>query len=135
MSERIELEKKATLGTTRLPMLFYSIVRSCSLVRWDAYLQTTFDKLLDRDNTVLVEIKFLEDPVQLLPRLPFLLGLMSLAHELVDRRHDFAQLAPGDAAIAVYVVQFEGPSQFFVDAAPQQGRQRHEEILQPPVLS
>lgn len=100
-------------------MLFYSIVRNCSLARWDAYLQTTFDKLLDRNNTVLVEIEFLENPVQLFPRLPLLLGVMSLAHELVDCCHDFAQLAPGDAAIAVYIVQLEGPSQFFVDAAPQ----------------
>lgn len=100
-----------------------------------SYLQTTFDKLLDRDNTVLVEIEFLEDPVQLLPRLPLLLGMMSLAHELVDCRHDFAQLAPGDTAVAIYIVQFEGPSQFLVNAASQQGRQCHEEILQSPGLS
>lgn len=86
------------------------------------YLQTTLDKLFDRDNAVLVEIEFLEDPVQLLPRLPLLLGVMSLSHQLVHRCHDFAQLAPGDTAVPVYIVQLEGPSQFFINAAPQQGR-------------
>lgn len=50
-------------------------------------------------------------------------------HELVDRRYDLAQLAPGDAAVAVYVVQLEGPSQFLVDAATQQSRQCDEEVL------
>lgn len=105
--------------------------------RPETYLQTTLDKLLDRDNTILVEIEFLEDPVQLLPRLPLLLDVPSMppAHELVYRRHNLAQFAPGDTAVAIYVVQLEGPSQFLINAAPQQGRQRHEEVLQSPGLS
>lgn len=99
--------------------LCVSSVRSIVLVSRAHYLQATLDKLFDRDNAVLVEIEFLEHPVELLACLPLFLSVVSPAHELVNRRHNLAQLAPGDAAVAVYVVQLEGPSQFLVDAAPQ----------------
>lgn len=92
-------------------------------------LEATFDELLDGDDTVLIEIELLEDLVGLLPRYSFLRLAVLPAHQLVHRHYDLAQFAASYAPVTIYVVQFEGPPQFFHYRTPQQHRQRHQKVL------
>uniref|UniRef100_A0A182QY34 Uncharacterized protein n=1 Tax=Anopheles farauti TaxID=69004 RepID=A0A182QY34_9DIPT len=73
---------------------------------------------------------YLEQPLDLiLDGLLFLAAFRYLAHQLVDRGHDFLHLLLGDASVTVDVVQRERPLQLLVHGAPQQDRQVGDEFL------
>lgn len=55
--------------------------------------------------------------------------MRSLAHQLVDRQYDLAELRPCDAPVAIQIVQLERPPQLLVDGPAEQSGQSHQHVL------
>lgn len=79
----------------------------------------------------ILTIAHLEEHVDPLPdHLPVDVWIGEFSHKPVNRRYNVAHLVPGDATVAVNVVQREGPSQFLIHGAAGQHAQAPYEVLQ-----